>query len=492
MDIQTINIYLTENCNLNCKYCYVKFKNKSLKFETAKNAVDFLILNSGEKKLLNIGFFGGEPSLEFEMIKKIVNYSKKQEEKTNKRFIYSITTNGTLLTKEIVDYFFKNHITVMFSWDGTKEHIVKYKGEKAYYQMLNSVKLLKQRGALAHARITVDPKDIELVERVDHAREVGFDIFSLVYMNRVQEWNQKKADQEYKRYAKYFIRNCEKGKVINDRHLLSNLSYIAGIEKPGKYPCGVGKGMFGITVDGDILPCHHPECWQDQNLGNVFDKKINQKRKQFLDYKRKDFKGCDDCIAKEVCPGSCLALNYLENKDMFKPTKDNCVWTRARYKAAKHIYNELLIKKANLDLIRALICKQIYWIRASNDIVLNINELDNEIIGTDLDLVFKLEEKDLKPETSDKILEFLQKLLKQKKKFRIVLPIPPCVFNNYDKYNVKKNLLYQKPRSKKFWDYFKVYKKSIKLPKTCKYCKHRIKKSCDYCYFGFNLPDNGV
>ncbi len=511
MEVSNIMIYVTNNCNLACPYCFVNKDPKRMNLETAKASIDFLIGQAKKNKNLNINYFGGEPLLEFELIKQTTEYAKEQAKKNNKNIGFGVTTNATLFTQEIIDYFWDNDFGILFSFDGDKEQIVKVKGIKAYSQMINSAKLLRKKGFRLHARVTVCPDDLRMVDSVKHITQVGFDGMSLCPMSGTDSWNQEQADKAFMELADYYIQNIEKIKML-ESYVEKDLLVSMELQTPSQSPCGAGKGLMAMTVDGKILPCQHPETWEESHvLGNVFDKKIDEeKRRPFLEYKRDDFIGCNGCIARSHCIGACPNLNYDTSKNILKPWEGGCVWTKARYKAVKHIFDELYVKQKNLPLIRLVLKNMIGWTNYPRENVFDVNRLEAyESIENLKSISFKISEQDLNLETGNRIIQFLNNIKQSNKELKITRPLPPCLFGSksmkiFKEFNIPKqsgktleNLKTSDyiiescdtgkgftPQTKKLRELYQYYIKNAQLPHKCEDCVYRIRKKCDYAYFG--------
>lgn len=514
MEATNIMIYVTNNCNLNCPYCFVNKDPRRMNLETAKATVDFLIGQAKKTKNLGINFFGGEPLLEFELIKKIVDYCEEQGKKHNKNISFGATTNGTLFTQEIIDYFWENDFGILFSFDGDKEHIIKVKGEKAYEQMINSIRLLRKKGFRLHARVTACPDDLRLVDFVKYIFGVGFEGASICPMSGTQAWNQGETDKAYMELADYFIEQAKQDNMIEEKYFKKDLLVSLELQKPSQVPCGAGKGLLGISVDGKILPCQHPETWEkNHTLGNVFEKKIDEDiRRPFLEYKRDDFIGCKDCIARPHCIGSCPNVSYDINGNMLKPWKGGCVWTMARFKAVEHIFNELYVKQKNPYFIKWLLKDQVGWAPYKREHVFDGSKLDEyEELEHVKSVLFKISKHDLNLETGNKIIQFIEKLKKtNNNSFKIAKPLPPClfgfksqqVFKEY-KIPMQKGGRLDKLKTpdyvlrtcdagkgftlqmKKLRELYRYHIKNIEIPKKCEDCIYRMRKKCDYPYFGF-------
>ncbi len=511
MEVRNLMLYLTNNCNLNCPYCFVNKDKRDMDFEVAKNSVDFLIDQAKKSKNLSLNFFGGEPLLKFNLIKKIVKYSKEQVKKSDKKITFGITTNGTLFTKKIVDYFWENDIGVLFSWDGDKKQIIRIKGEKAYNRMEKSFKLLTNKGYKLHARVTVPPYDLRLVDFAKSIFGMGFNGLSFLPISGTDEWEKKDTERAMMELADYYIKQARKNNILELSYFTKGLLMNLGLREPSGGPCGAGKNLMGITVDGKILPCQHPESWEENyTLGNVFDKKIDEEtRKIFSEIKKGDFIGCDGCIARSNCIGICPSVNYNMHGNMLKPWKGGCIWVVARYKAIKHIFHELYVKEKNLAFIKWVLKSRSPWGIDKKETVLDLDKLEHYKNLEDLELIsFKLREEDLNHKTGQKIIEFLERLKKSNDNFKINKPLPSCLFSNYsemvrkfkiaDQKGIKNSNFIPKEvkrdscdtdgkskvKNRKLREIYHHYIQGLEIPEKCKTCIHRIRGNCNYFYFG--------
>ncbi len=353
-EFRSAMIYLTNDCNLSCPYCFVKKDKRRMSYKTGRAVVDFMLeqIKSGE---IFINFFGGEPLLEFQLIKKIVKYGKEQAKIHHKKIRFGVTTNGTLFTPEIINFFKKNNIGVLFSFEGDKKRMVKIKGERAYRRCVWAIRELKKKGFKVTARTTIEPNELRLVDFTKHIFSLGFDAISHVGVAE-KKWEQKKTDKAFMELADYYISQARKGNILELNYFNRLLAIKYKAINLSLVPCGAGREMVGVTTDGKILPCHHPEAWEkDFVLGSVFNGKIDEKKRApFLNCTREDFIGCDNCLAQPYCAGCCLVNSYLYADNMLQPLKGHCVWIKARVKAVEHIYNTLIEKEKNKHLLKKL------------------------------------------------------------------------------------------------------------------------------------------
>jgi len=326
-----------------------------MSFETGKAAIDFLLKQNKKAKWLGVTFFGGEPLLEFKLIKKLVRYIKNHERLFHKKIKIGVVTNGTLFTPEIINFFKRNKIGVLFSFDGDKKRMIKVKGEKAYKRCLWAIEELVKNGFKVTARVTVGPDDLRLVDFTRHIFNLGFS--DVIFMEVAEKkWGQTRTDKTFMELADYFITQARKGKILEIHDLIEFLAIQHKVIKPKSLPCGPGRDVVAVTVEGKILPCHYLEAWKkDFVLGNVFEGKIDkEKRTPFLNFTREDFIGCKNCLARPYCPGCCLASSYRYVGNMFQPLKGHCIWVKAQVKATEHIYDTLIKKEKNKHLLNLL------------------------------------------------------------------------------------------------------------------------------------------
>ena len=326
-----------------------------MSFETGKAAIDFLLKQGKKTKKFDVTFFGGEPLLEFDLIRKLTKYIREREKLISKKIIIGIVTNGTLFTSEIINFFKKNDIGVLFSFEGDKKRMKKIKGERAYRKCLWAIKKLTQKGFKLTARTSIESNELRLVDFAKHIFKLGFR--DIVFKEVVEgNWDQAETDKAVMNLAEYFIKEARKGNVLEIYDLIKFLLIRHKAIKPKPLPCGAGKDIFAVTVEGNILPCHYLRAWeQDFVLGNVFEGKINnEKRTRFLTLSRNDFIYCKNCLARSYCSGCCLAISYRYTGNMVQPVQGCCIWTKAQVKAVNYIYDILIKKEKNKYLLNLI------------------------------------------------------------------------------------------------------------------------------------------
>ncbi|RMF93996.1 MAG: SPASM domain-containing protein [Candidatus Schekmanbacteria bacterium] len=334
--VTRIEMFITENCPLRCDYCFVEGKNdfKRMSKETARKAVDFLIHQSAEKKDLNIIFFGGEPLLEFELMKEVIKYANCKAESAGKRITYDLTTNGVLIREEHLVFFQREGIKFLLSIDGDSETHNKHRktahGKGSYGTIIDKFPMMKKYQPWMGAKMTVHPDTAhKLLHNVRHLAEIGFNQFIIGAASGV-DWKEDdwmtyetqmhevaKLYREMRRNKKYFRMTLfeeEEDKFFNKRYV---------------WGCQAGRHSLTISTDGSIYPCSKMlglnELEGICRLGHI-DTGITDiiMRGKLLGMGRVDRTKCSKCELLDCCKGGCFATNYLETKDIFKPSTFDC------------------------------------------------------------------------------------------------------------------------------------------------------------------------
>ena len=350
--IKAMCLNIAHACNLKCKYCFAEEGNyhgkKSLmSFEVGKQAIDFLIQNSKTRKNLEIDFFGGEPLLNFDVVKKIISYAREQEKIYDKNFRFTITTNGVLLDQEKIDYINKNMFNVVLSLDGRKKTHDKMRPSKnnsGSYDIIvpNFLKFISQRGTKNYyVRGTFTHYNLDFTEDILHLYNLGFKNISMepVVADENCDYALKKQDlnkifSEYDKLLKIMIENNQ---AFNFFHFMIDLNNGPCFAKR-IVGCGAGTEYIAVDPIGDFYPCHQFVGLQDFKIGNVFDKDKSEKyfdiRKKFKACNIGNKKKCQKCWAKFYCSGGCIANAYNSNKNLYEPYDYACELQKKRLECA--------------------------------------------------------------------------------------------------------------------------------------------------------------
>ena len=356
--VKALCLHICHDCNLSCQYCFAgkgKYKGKSeyMSFEVARRAVDFLIENSGNRKILEMDFFGGEPLMNLDVVKKTVAYAKEQGAKTGKTFLFTLTTNGVLLNNETADYLNAEMENVVLSLDGRQEvhdRVRKTVNGKGSYQVIidNIRNFIKMRGDKHYyVRGTFTKKNLDFGNDVLALADMGAKHISLEPVVTAEDdelyIGKDKLPairEEYRRLARVYLDRRAKGmSLFNFFHFAIDLEGGVCLKKRVS-ACGAGNEYFSVTPSGDIFPCHQFADKPQYKMGNVFEGKIDENiRSIFKNSSLYTKEKCKDCFAKYHCSGGCAANNVAFSGDVNKPYEITCEMMKARMECAMHLYS---------------------------------------------------------------------------------------------------------------------------------------------------------
>jgi len=358
--IKAICLHIAHDCNIRCKYCFAsqgdfKGQRSLMSSEVGKKAIDFLIENSGNRRNLEVDFFGGEPLLNFDVVKDIVSYARNIEKENNKNFRFTITTNATLLTDEIMKYINDNMDNIVLSIDGNKntnDYMRSTKNGKGTYDVIlpKIKKMVENRGDKSYyVRGTFTKHNIDFSKDVIHLADQGFKQISVepVVTDPEQEYALSQEDlpfifKEYEKLAKEYLQRKNNDIGFNFFHFMIDLFQGPCIQKRLS-GCGAGNEYIAITPEGDIYPCHQFVGDLDFNMGSVFESKLNssiQNNFKEANVLKKD--KCSKCWARFYCSGGCHANAYNFNKDILIPYDVGCEMEKKRLECALMIQAQLL------------------------------------------------------------------------------------------------------------------------------------------------------
>ena len=349
--VKAMCLNIAHDCQLRCKYCFASTGDfgkgrKLMSLETGKHAIDFLLENSGDRPNLELDFFGGEPLMNFKVVKQIVEYARSREKEFNKKFRFTITTNGLLLDDEKIDFINKEMSNVVLSIDGRKEvndyFRVLPNGQGCYDMIIPKYKkLVEGRGDKEYyVRGTFTNRNKDFSNDVFALYEAGFDQISVepvvgdsdeyaLTMNDLPE-----IFKEYERLADRIIENEKNGKKFNFFHFMIDLDQGPCAIKRLR-GCGCGNDYVAITPDGDIFPCHQFVGIDEYKMGNIdegtFDQEMKADFAQAHVYSKPE---CRECWAKFYCSGGCNANNYQYEGDIRKAHKISCELEKKRLECA--------------------------------------------------------------------------------------------------------------------------------------------------------------
>ncbi len=350
--VKSLCLNVSHDCNLRCEYCFASQggfggSRSLMPFEVGAAAIDFLLKNSGNRKNLEVDFFGGEPLMNFDVVKKIVQYSREKETKYGKRISFTITTNAVLLTPEINDFINENMDNIVLSLDGRREvnDRVRYRTDKSgtYHSILPAIKeLAASRGQKDYyVRGTFTGYNLDFADDVLHLADLGLKQISVEPVvasedkgYALRENHIDKVYKEYERLAVEYIDRHKSNKGFNFFHFELDLNNGPCTAKRVK-GCGAGCEYLAVTPDGEIYPCHQFVGNMDFYLGNVMEPGINHEiRCKFIDCNIFTKEKCRDCWSKFFCSGGCAANAWQFNRSISQPYELGCKLQKKRTECA--------------------------------------------------------------------------------------------------------------------------------------------------------------
>lgn len=363
--VKALCLHVAHDCNLRCKYCFAdtgeyQGRRGLMSSDVGKKAIDFVIANSGNRKNIEIDYFGGEPLMNFGVVKEITEYAKEQGKIHDKNFRFTITTNGLLLNDDVKEYVNKNMSNIVLSLDGTKEtnDRVRFRVDKSgTYDAIvpKFIDMAESRGQMDYyTRGTFTAFNLDFAKDVLHLADLGFKQTSVEPVvapysedYALREEHIPKVFEEYDKLAKEYIKRRKEGKGFNFFHFMIDLEQGPCVIKRLS-GCGSGHEYLAVTPEGDIYPCHQFVGNEDFKMGNVFDGKIDDEIKKMFENSNVYTKPeCSNCFAKFYCSGGCPANAYNFNKDINKPYKLACEFERKRVECALAIEATKMLEGIN-------------------------------------------------------------------------------------------------------------------------------------------------
>lgn len=350
--IKAMCLHVAHDCNLRCGYCFASTGDFGetrglMSFETGKKAIDFLIEKSEDRVELEVDFFGGEPLMNFDVVKQIVEYARQKEKEFGKKFKFTITTNGILLDDEKIDYINREMYNVVLSIDGRKEvndNIRKrIDGTGSYNTILPKFKKLVEgrKDKDYYVRGTFTKYNLDFSDDVYSLFEQGFDQISVepVVADPKEDYAITEKElpavfREYERLAEKILESDKKGERFNFFHFMVDLDQGPCVIKRLR-GCGCGNDYIAITPQGDIYPCHQFVGMPEYKMGNLYEGTFNEDiKKEFSNTHIYSKPECKNCWAKFYCSGGCNANNYQYAGDIHNAHKLYCEIQKKRLECA--------------------------------------------------------------------------------------------------------------------------------------------------------------
>ena len=350
--VKALCLHVAHTCNLNCSYCFAsqgKYHGDRalMSFEVGRAAFDFLIKNSGERRNLEVDFFGGEPMMNFEVVKQLVAYAREVEGQYNKNFRFTFTTNGVLLDEEVMDFLNKEMSNVVLSLDGRREvndHFRRdYAGRGSYDTIVPKFqRLVEKRGGKGYyVRGTFTHNNTDFTNDIFHMADLGFTELSMepVVCPPGDPYALTDEDlpvlfEQYEILAKEMIKRKREGRPFTFYHYMLDLKNGPCIYKRIT-GCGSGTEYMAVTPWGELYPCHQFVGDEKYSLGNVFDGiKNTAVQDEFRSCNAYSRPECNDCWARLYCSGGCAANSYHSTGSISGVYKYGCELFKKRIECA--------------------------------------------------------------------------------------------------------------------------------------------------------------
>ena len=350
--IKALCLHVAHTCNLNCSYCFAsqgKYQGERalMSFEVGKRAFDFLIENSGTRHNLEVDFFGGEPLMNWDVVKQLVAYARSVEKQHNKNFRFTLTTNGVLIDDEVIDFLNREMSNVVLSLDGRKEvndHFRRdYAGNGSYDKIVPKFqKLVEARGHKDYyVRGTFTHNNVDFTNDLFHMADLGFTELSMEPVvcppddpYALTEEDMPKIFEQYEILAKEMLKRKKEGRPFTFYHYMLDLKNGPCIYKRIT-GCGSGTEYMAVTPWGELFPCHQFVGDPKYSLGNIFDgitnTDIQDEFRSCNAYARPE---CKDCWARLYCSGGCAANSYHATGSIGGVYKYGCELFKKRIECA--------------------------------------------------------------------------------------------------------------------------------------------------------------
>ena len=358
--VKALCLHIAHDCNLACKYCFAEEgeyhgRRALMSYEVGKKALDFLIANSGTRRNLEVDFFGGEPLMNWQVVKDLVAYGREQEKLHDKHFRFTLTTNGVLLNDEVQEFVNKEMDNVVISLDGRKEvndQMRPFRNGKGSYDLIvpKFQKLAESRNQEKYyIRGTFTRNNLDFSKDVEDFAGLVFKQMSIEpVVGDTEPYAIQKEDlpqifEEYDKLAKFLIEREKSGRGFNFFHFMIDLEGGPCVSKRLS-GCGSGTEYLAVTPWGDFYPCHQFVGQEEFLMGNV-DEGITKPEiaEEFRGCSVYSKESCRTCFARFYCSGGCMANSYKFHNTIHDTYEVSCEMERKRVECA------IMIKAALAD-----------------------------------------------------------------------------------------------------------------------------------------------
>ncbi len=350
--IKALCMHIAHTCNLNCSYCFAsqgKYHGERalMSFEVGKRALDFLIENSGTRRNLEVDFFGGEPLMNFDVVKQLVEYARSIEKEHGKNFRFTLTTNGVLIDDDVIDFANREMSNVVLSLDGRKEihdrYRVDYAGNGSWEKIVPKFqKLVEARGGKNYyMRGTFTHANPDFLKDIQQMLDLGFNELSMepVVCAPGEESELTAKDmpivmEQYEKLAQLMLEKDKEGKPFTFYHYMIDLTGGPCIYKRIS-GCGSGTEYMAVTPTGELYPCHQFVGEENFKLGDIWEGVTNTAiQGEFAECNVYSRPECRECWARLYCSGGCAANAYHSTGSVKGVYKYGCELFKKRMECA--------------------------------------------------------------------------------------------------------------------------------------------------------------
>ena len=366
--VKALCLHIAHTCNLNCSYCFAsqgKYNGDRavMSFEVGKRALDVLIENSGTRRNLEVDFFGGEPLMNFQVVKDLVAYARSVEKQYNKNFRFTLTTNGMLIDDDVIDFCNRECHNVVLSLDGRREvhdrYRVDYAGNGSWEKIVPKFqKLVEARNDKGYyMRGTFTHANPDFLEDIKTMLDLGFTELSMEPVvcapgdpAELTEADREIVKDQYEKLAMLMRERDKAGKPFTFYHYMIDLQGGPCIYKRIS-GCGSGTEYMAVTPWGDLYPCHQFVGDEKYLLGNIFDGVQNTAiQDEFMGCNVYAREACRDCWARLYCSGGCAANAYHATGSVMGVYEPGCDLFRKRMECAIMVAVGRALHDDNTDL----------------------------------------------------------------------------------------------------------------------------------------------
>lgn len=348
--VRHLMLYLTEECNLRCTYCFVQKQPRWMTRETALQTLDYVMQRnvSGHLGELTITFFGGEPFLAVDRMQDVIDYASLARPNTYKHFRFAATTNGTLAGPKVERAIREGQVSLLISLDGgeeaSKERLT-VGGRPSFSKVAQNLARLLSWSPQSTIRMTFTPGGLDLVRRVQQVLELGAPSIALCPVTEA-EWTgcEEPLEEAYQELGDWFLSEWTAGRVPPldiTWQLLRTYDRTRFCQSRPTRACPIGDSLLGVDSHGRVMPCHRFLHNPERHLGSVAEAALPLERWEFVHLGRAEIPDCEPCIARNVCGGGCRAVALQAGYGLTGVHPNHCLLLRAHMRQVERIYQRL-------------------------------------------------------------------------------------------------------------------------------------------------------